>query len=162
MLMTEAPQTPTSQEVFQRETWRYVVLPFTLFMLVVLIVILLAFVLPQDGLNGLRAAAVGNFLLVLLVLCPSMLLMIPLYLLIVVLNFAMRQLHDGTERPLARLEARARTWREQVTATTDKLNRSGAQWSIRLAPLLSLFNLFDASAQEKIDNDGQSTDPSKP
>ncbi len=160
--MADAPQTPTAQQTFRRETRRYVWLPFALLMALLTLGILLAFVLPQDGLNGLRAAAVGNFLLVVLLLCPMVLLMIPLYLLIVALGFGARALHDGAERPLARLEARMNDWRTQITVATDKLNRGGAQWSVRLAPLLALFSLFDPPAQEKTHDDGQSADPSSP
>lgn len=158
--MTETPSTSKAQETFQREMRRQVVLPFTFVMLVAIVGILLAFVLPQDGLNDLRAAAVGNFLLVMLLLCPMVLLLIPLYVLVVALSFGMRHLHDSNERSLAALEARVRGWRAQITTTADKLNRRGAQWSVRFAPLLAFFDLFDPSAQEKSSHDGQPTDSS--
>lgn len=155
--MADTPPPLTAKQQFRREYVRYVALPFFAFLLVFVVVMLGVFVLPQDGLNGLRASAVGNFFLVFLVLCPLAVLLIPVYLMLVAASFGIRKLHDGTERPLARLEERARNVHERVANFTENLNTRGVNWSVRLAPFMAWMDRFETPTQEKMTDDGQPT-----
>ncbi|MCS6834452.1 MAG: hypothetical protein NZ750_00345 [Anaerolineae bacterium] len=121
--------------------WR-ITLPLALaFLLVFVLFGLVAF--PSESVWRLRASAISDFLVSVLILCPLILCLFPVYLLVVALAWWATRLHQGAQPPLERLQTRLDQAGAQLQRAAESLSHKTIDWSAKLAPLLSLLSIFD-------------------
>jgi predicted PurR-regulated permease PerM len=131
-----------AKRLHRRDTrWR-IMLPLALaFLLIFTLFGLVAF--PAESVWRLRASAISDFLVSLLVLCPLILCLFPVYLLTVLLAWWATRLHRGVQPPLERLQTSLDQAGSQLQRTAEMLSHKTIDWSAKLAPLLSLLSFFD-------------------
>ena len=159
--MTSSPSQPESQrqsgaELHRRETRRQMILPFALAVMLVLAMFGVAALL--DGPEGMpRVSIISNFLVSILIICPAIICLFPIYLLIVAAIYGANRLHDRTRSPLERLEKLAGDSADRLEGLTASVSKRAISWNASLAPILNLTRFFDSpektDSKEKPDAD---------
>lgn len=154
---SEAKKTPRESGaiIHRRETNWQIYLPFLLG-IATLLTVFLILALPSDPVWRDRAQAIGDFLYTLFCIIPFILCLFPVYILILLSIYASTKLHDGTERPLRKLEQLTASLAERIETTTDYVNSHTTSLSNSLEPLDNVFNIFDepeSSNREDITSD---------
>jgi hypothetical protein len=126
-----ATETATSEIRHRRETIRYVILPFALVLLVVIVCLVGVFLLPLRA----QVSVVSDVMLTVLMLCPAVVCMLPLAILMVSGVFAMNRAHDAAANPLRRLQAMSARLAARAESTGDTVNQQTIGLSSRLGGL---------------------------
>lgn len=138
-----------STHIHNRAVRREILLPFAGGLLLIIALIIVALVAGQMPISG-----VANTMLTLLVLCPIVLCLFPIYLILIVALVGMNRAHNGIAKPLRRLEALSLQLRERTYSTSDRLARSSINLNTRFAPLDKLvFSLFDRPTPKEDDHE---------
>lgn len=136
--MTTTDQ-PNSQHRHRRETRRQILLPFVGGVVLVVVLVIVA---ALAGRAPLSAAA--NLLLMVLVLCPLVLCLLPLYFLLAIAVAGVGRAHGGIAAPLRRVEDLSVSLRDRTKTITERAARVTIGLNARFAPLdKTLFSLFD-------------------
>lgn len=137
-----ARQQQEAKRLHRRDSrWR-ITLPLVLaFLLVFMLFALVA--LPAEPVWRLRASAISDFLVSILIFCPLILCLFPVYLLVVALAWWATRLHQGAQHPLERLQTRLDQAGAQLQQAAESLSHKTIDWSAKLAPLLNLLSIFD-------------------
>jgi len=131
-----------AKRLHRRDNRWQIMLPLALAVLLVFILFgLVAF--PAEPVWRLRASAISDFLVSLLILCPLIVCLFPVYLLVVVLAWWANRLHQGAQPPLERLQNSLDQAGAQLQQAAHTLSAKTIDWSARLAPLLSLLSVFN-------------------
>jgi hypothetical protein len=109
----------------RRQVRREIVLPVAGGFILLLGVVLIAWRLPTPQ----HTAFVSNLLLTLLILCPAVICLFPVYLLLVFAIYGMGRANQSIYRPLSRLEALT----HRMSARTDAAAEQIAQRTIGLS-----------------------------
>lgn len=128
--------------IHRRETNWQIYLPFLLG-IATLLAIFLLIALPSDPVWRDRAQAIGDFLYTLFCIIPFLICLFPIYILILLSIYGTTKLHDGTERPLRKLEQLTASLAERIESATEYVNNRTASLSDSLEPLDNVFNAFD-------------------
>lgn len=159
----QQPPTPTraqkreiGRRVHRRETWVQMILPFLLALLFVIFLVCLV-ALPTDSSWRLRASVIADFMVTILVLCPAVLCMIPIFALMVAAIAGANKLHDSTRTPLERLETLTESMADRVENAAGSVNKRVINLNERIAPLMKIMTFFDTQqkdTQRREDNNG--------
>ncbi len=139
----------------RRETWLYIALPMLVGALVWIGLLSLALLLPLRA----QVSLVADFMSIILCLCPAAICIFPIYVLMMVIAFGMNKVHDGTERPLKRIESMSHTLADKTNQTADSINRKSIAVASKFALLDKVWDLFDQTesngqaTKEKTDDD---------
>lgn len=112
--------------------------------LIVLVVIALA--IPGSpihiGGDG-QVAVLRDFLLILLVFCPLIICLFPIYMLLMLAVFAMEKGHRAATKGLGHARRMSRDVSEKATATADEINRRSIELNAKLTFAERLVNFLD-------------------
>ena len=135
----------------RRRLWLSVVLPFALALILVAVFIGFALSLRSPA----QVSIVANSLLILLVLCPSVLVMFPIVILCIVLVALMSRWPNRTRSPLRRIEG----WTTLLEAKSEiwlgRIDDQILNWAVRLAPVRQLLGAFDPPADARAEEGDQ-------
>lgn len=138
-----------STQIHNRAVRREILLPFAGGLLLLLVLMVVAVVAGQTP-----ASAAANTMLTLLVLCPLVLCLFPVYLILIVALVGMNKAHDSVAKPLRRLEALSLQMRQRTYSTSDRLARSSINLNTRFAPLDKVvFSAFDRPTPKEDDHE---------
>jgi nitrogen fixation/metabolism regulation signal transduction histidine kinase len=143
------PQRNTGKQIHRRQWLLQILLPFVLMIVFVVGLLVLLFV-PQDGNFAVRIETLANLFSIVCLICPTLILFLVLYIILVVMNVGMSWLHQGTEKPLIRLENLTTKMREQVQSVTSNVDENARKVRTTIEPLIQ-------SVQEKIKIEEQET-----
>lgn len=150
--------TPTQKQrgklIHRQEVRWQIALPFML-AVVALIVGVVLVIVPYDALTPARLSALSDVLTIVLLICPSILCFFALFMGTVALIIGVNRLHDGTQKPLERLEGMVTEASQQVERVVDRANQTTIEWSSRLAPLMLLFDFFEDDIPQEKTQDGK-------
>lgn len=124
------------------ETNWQIYFPFLLGILV-LVIMFLAIALPTEPEWRDRAQAVGDFLYTFLCMLPMLVCMLPIHLVILVSIYGMKKVHEGTERPLRKLENAAASLAERIERVTDYINEKAVAFDEAYEPIDDALGIFD-------------------
>ncbi|MEO1290497.1 MAG: hypothetical protein AAFV93_22365 [Chloroflexota bacterium] len=151
----QAPRRESGAIIHRRETNWQIYFPFILGILVLVSVFALLG-LPTESVWRDRVQAMGDFLYTLLCMIPMLICMLPFYLVILISIYGMTKLHDGTERPLRKLENATESLASRIETITVFINEKTAQFGNTTDPFTNMLTTFDSPAEqnkEQIDNE---------
>lgn len=146
--MTAAPQETTASKrvrtdarlLHRQQTRRHILLPFLAAVVVILLLLTAALLLQRR----VQVSLIADLMFTLLVLCPLVVCLFPVYLLLVASVWGMGRLHDGTQRPLHRLADATERFTDSLITRAGQLNRGSIAASERLAAVLSVTDVLDS------------------
>ena len=141
-----APQQPrprsSGRQIHRREMRLQVWLPFALAAVLILSMFLMV-ALPSEPEWRLRAAFIADFMTTILFLCPIFLCGFVFYAVLVAAGYGMHRLYRGTIPPLERLSSLSQQSSEKAQVYSERVVQETGRWSVRLAPLMKMFSIFD-------------------
>jgi TM2 domain-containing membrane protein YozV len=138
-----------STQIHNRAVRREILLPFAGGVLLLIALIIVAIVAGQTPTSG-----IANTMLTVLILCPLVLCLFPIYIVLIVALVAINKAHNGVAKPLRRLEALSLQMRERTYSASDRLARTSINLNTRFAPLDKLvFSLFDRPTPKEDDHE---------
>ncbi len=127
----------------RRDTQLQIILPLAGGGLLLLIALVIAMLLPHFK----QVAAVSDFLMTLLLLCPMAICLLPLALILTVAALYMNRVHDGTAGALGRLVMLSEKVSTRFDSAADTVAHKAIDVSVKLAPVeKQLFGAFDRPA----------------
>src|SRR5262245_31641654 len=114
--MLPDPTAQDSQVRHRRETWFQIYLWLGIGLAILLFCAIVASLLSRGQL-----ALVTNFVSTVLLLCPALVCLTPIYLILAVIVAEMYGLHDKVARPLTRLQTMSFQVRASVEGTLDRI-----------------------------------------
>jgi hypothetical protein len=131
----------------RRETNWQIYFPFLLGILL-LVGIFSMVALPSDPIWQDRAQAIGDFLYTLLCIIPILLCLLPIYVMVLLCIYGMRKLHDGTERPLRKLENLTENLASHIETATIFVTEQTNFFSSAIEPYEEIISTFDTPAPD--------------
>lgn len=150
--MEQPADQPTAESTHRRETLRYITLPMLGGGVVMLIPVILVLLIRER----LPVSLIADWMLAVCVLCPLALCLFPVTIAMMVMAFGMNKVHDGLARPLRRAGVFSKSIVDRAARLTDSINRRSISLSTVLAPLNTLWGIFDRP-QEKPELTGDSS-----
>lgn len=132
------------EKLQRRRIWLNIVLPFALALIVVAAFIGVALSLRSPA----QVSILSNSLMTLLVLCPAVIVMFPLFVLSFALVALMSRWRGRTRSPLRRMETWTAALEENVEGWLGRIDGQVLNWAVRLAPVQQLLGAFDAPEDE--------------
>lgn len=128
--MTPEQQIEATRRIRRAQVRKEIVLPFLGGVLVLIVIVVIAAFLPSRG----HTSFVADFLLTLLILCPAVICMFPIYMLMVFAVYGMGRVNKGIYRPLSaaegltnRMKARTETVANTVAERTINVSAQFAR-----------------------------------
>lgn len=134
--------------IHRRETRWQIILPFLGGFAVIGAVFGIAATM-NDPFAMQRVAIIADCMFSVMILCPMVICLFPVYLLTVVMMYGMNKLHQGTEAPLQRLETMTETLAQRAETLTKDVNQRVVNANVRLAPLLHWFSFFNSQEDSR-------------
>jgi hypothetical protein len=129
----------TSIHMHNRALRREILLPVAGGALLIIALLIVAIAAGQTPVSG-----IANTMLTVLILCPLVLCLFPIYIVLIVALVGMNKAHNSIAKPLRRLEALSLSLRERTYSTSDRVARMSINLNSRFAPLDKLiFSAFD-------------------
>jgi hypothetical protein len=142
MTLSPEQRLEQTQENLRKEQRRQIWLPFAGGGLVLLILVVVAALMPG-------VSVIANVMLTILLLCPAVICLLPIYFLLVFAVFGLNAVYDGAAKPLHRLEKLTATIAAQTSRISDKLARQSINLNTRLAPFShTLEHAFDERKED--------------
>lgn len=117
-------------------------LPFGIGVVIILALVVFAAFLP-------RISVVANCLLTLLILCPALLCLLPVYFLMVFAAYGMNSAYRGAAKPLRSLEKLSARVLNRTLSLSDRVARQSINLNARFAPLSNwMEHAFDERKEE--------------
>lgn len=140
----------------RREVRWQIILPASLFLLLVVIGLVVVLLLPMRAQVGL----VADLLALVLLICPATLLCaLPLAIVLGVAAWGMNSAHRGLLKPLGSLEQASERLAGRADAISDAVNARAISASARLGPLYKLLGYFEQPASPRADKEMRPDDP---
>ena len=137
MTLTPEQRVDETQKTLRREQRLRIWLPFGIGAAVLVLVVLIVGSMPN-------VSVVSNFVMTILLLCPVVICMLPLYFLLVIAVLGMNKVYNGAAKPLRSLERLTAQLSSRTTSLSDKLARQSINLNARVAPLTTrLEHAFD-------------------
>lgn len=146
MTLSPEQRLEQTQENLQKEQRQQLWLPFASGGIILLILVIIAALMPG-------VSVVANVMMTILLLCPAVICLLPIYFLLVVAVFGMNSVYNGAAKPLHRLEKLTATIATQTSRISDKLARQSINLNARLAPVS---HTFEHAFDERKDDHGES------
>lgn len=129
--------------------WKQIVLPFAVGVVGLLLLTALAGLAPRTSLSA-------NLLLVLLILCPTFVLLFALVIGLTAVAYGLHRLNEQVEAPMRRLEALTLRASDATHAVTGNIRRQTVELSARAAPLEHwMNNAFEPKTRPMETRDGE-------
>lgn len=132
-------QPNTSQSLHRREITTQIILPLVGGSLFILLLFVGALLLQRR----LQVSLVSDLMMTCLVLCPAVICLFPLYVVMMVMAFAMGKVSDAVAKPLYRMENWSKSLAHTATNVTDTINHKTIDLSAKLAPVEKILSAFD-------------------
>ena len=151
-------QNSDSAAAYRRDTRRTIFLPILAGALVIIAGIVAVLLLPRPP----QKSLIADLMLAIFFLCPTVLCLIPLYLVIVTMAFGFGRAHNGLTGPLRRLGERSQAIAARTLDTAEAVNRKTTTYRARFAPIEKQLHRFDdlESARSSVEEDEH--DPDNP
>ncbi len=146
MTLSPEQRLEETQDNLRREQRRQIWLPFAGGGLLLLALVIFAAFLPG-------VSVVANFMMTILLLCPVVVCLLPLYFLLVFAVFGMNSVYNGAAKPLHRLEKLTASIATRTSRYSDTLARKSINLNTRFAPLS---NQLEHAFDERKDDHGKS------
>jgi hypothetical protein len=130
MPMTLSPEqrVAETEKTLQREQRLHIWMPFAVGVLALLLLVVVAALTP-------RVSVVANCMMTILILCPVLICLLPIYFLMVFAVYGMNGVYNGAAIPLRRLEKLSQILHNRTISLSDTLARQSININARLAPL---------------------------
>jgi hypothetical protein len=149
MTLTPEQRLAETEKTLRRDQRLHIWLPFAVGAILLIVLVAFAALLP-------RVSVVANCLLTVLILCPALLCLLPIYFLTVFAVFGMNSLYNGAAKPLRSLEKLSARVLNRTTDVSDTLARSSINFNARLAPLSNwMEHAFDERKDDHEQPDSQ-------
>lgn len=143
---------PDAKQTHRREVRLQIILPFALAVLLIIVIFVgLALMNGPDART--QIGAVADFTASIMLLCPAILCLVPVYLLLVAGMFGANKLHSGTQKPLDRLQSLVESLADRIVDYSAKANGYVTRWSVKLAPVMQWMRIFDGEPGTNTDTD---------
>lgn len=139
---TESPVRESGAVIHRRETNWQIYLPFIIG-LFVLFGIFAGLAIPSNPIWRDRAQAIGDLLYILLCTIPILFCMLPVYIIILLGIYGMNKVHDGTERPLRKLENLSESLATRIETARDFVNEKTIAFSSAVEPFEKVMSIFE-------------------
>lgn len=149
----------TGAVIHRRETNRQIYFPFLLGIILLLAAFLIV-ALPSAPEWLARAQAIGDFLYTLLCIIPILICLLPVYVMVLLGVYGMTKLHDGTERPLRKLENLTASLAERIETATDYVTNQTASFDKAIEPIDNALRIFDTPPSNE--EEAASDEPGEP
>ncbi len=144
MLTPEPPP-----QTHRRETLLHIILPVLGGGLLILIAVVIALVLQRR----VQVQILADVLTTLLILCPLLICLFPLYLIFVVLAVGMGKIHGGTAPRLESLRNFTQSLRERVSRWMNAINKNLINVLAKLEPYLQKLDIFEKHSSRGKEHD---------
>lgn len=142
MTLSPEQRLEQTQENLRKEQRQQIWLPFAAGGIVLLILVIFAALMPG-------VSVVANVVLTVLLLCPAVICLLPIYFLLVFAVYGLNSAYNGAAKPLHRLEKLTATIATRTSRISDKLARQSINLNTRLAPLsYKLEHAFDERKED--------------
>lgn len=133
---------PDAKRTHRREVRLHIILPFALMVLLIIAIFSgLALMSGPDART--QISAIADFMSSIVLLCPAIICLIPVYLLLVAGIFGANKLHSGTQKPLDRLQSLVESLADRIVKYSAKTNDYVTRWSVKIAPVMQWMSIFD-------------------
>ncbi len=147
LFMVEKPSTESSTResgavIHRRETNWQIYLPFIIGLLI-LGAIFAGLAIPSDPIWRDRVQAIGDLLYLLLCTIPILICMLPVYIIVLLGIYGMKKVHDGTERPLRKLENLSESLATRIEVGSEFVNKKTIAFSSAVEPFEKVMSIFE-------------------
>lgn len=152
MTLTPEQQLEKTARTLRREQRLQIWLPFAVGVIVIAALVIFAAFLP-------RVSVVANCLLIVMILCPAVLCLLPIYFIVTFAAFGMNGLYNSAAKPLRGIEKLSARVLNRTIRLSDSLARWSINFNVRLAPLSNwMEHAFDERKDdhEQLDSEEQS------
>jgi hypothetical protein len=137
MTLTPEQRVAETEKTLRREQRLSIWLPFGIGAALLLVVVVIAAAAPN-------LSVTSNFVMTILLLCPAVVCLLPVYFMLVLAVFGLNSLYNGAAKPLRSLERLTAQIASRTTTLSDKLARQSINLNARVAPLTTrLEHAFD-------------------
>jgi hypothetical protein len=146
--MTTSPSSSASarQDAHRRQTRLLIVLPFALGVLLIIALAVIALALPDDR----QTSLIADFLMTIVMLCPAVICLFPLYILMVIAAVGMSSVHRAAQKPLDRLNDLSESLYRRVDSASQQVAEKTIDANVRLTALdRNVFSIFDRNDKPK-------------
>lgn len=146
MTLTPEQRVAETQEKLQRDQRMTILLPFGIGTAVLLVLVLIAAAVSN-------VSVTANVMMTILLLCPAVICLLPIYFLLVVAVFGMNSVYNGAAKPLQALEKLTARLSHRTTQISDTVARQSINLNAHIAPLS---NRLEHAFDERKDDDEHS------
>lgn len=149
--MTPEQQIEATRRTRRRQVRKEIILPIFGGFLLLIAIVVIAALLPSRG----HTSFVADFLLTLLILCPAVICVFPIYMLIVFAVYGMGRVNRGIYRPLSAAEGLTNRLKTRTEHVADSVAQRTINLSSQVARLESVV-LKIAEPDSRPDKEDQS------
>lgn len=146
MITSPTNSAAARRDAHRRQTRLLIVLPFLLGVLLIIALAVVALALPDDR----QTSLIADFLMIIVLLCPAVICLFPLYILMVVGAVGMSSVHRAAQKPLDRLNDLSEALYRRVDSASQQVAEKTIDANVRLTTLdRNLFSVFDRKDKPK-------------
>lgn len=138
-----------SAEKHRRETRRQIMWPFWFFVLFLtgIFAIVFIWILPYRP----QVALVSDAMTTILILCPTLICLFPLYIVMVAAVYGMYKVYSSSKSPLRRVEYLSETLLDKTAELTGQVNQKTIDLKTRFPFIQRILSTFDAPSHDQGD-----------